>query len=253
MYNEIITDPNILKTKINILKSEDIDLLIIPKDYIDYDENAVKNLAANLAYLTKWFLSGAINNFNISIQSPDPNNPVTNQYIYKLSYLKSNKKRIFNKKENRMVEVNDYKPFSDIDFKRITEPVASFFKDVINYTFYIPELNINILFTCPSINAILDEKLYFYAKYTVFLHYLKTKQPIPEPGYATLDIAECYRILDKFKRAILSINKGFVRRGQIANFDEAILKASIGSRLEKIQITNQQLQQDIINSLYSGI
>jgi hypothetical protein len=29
MYNEIITDPNILKTKINILKSEDIDLSLV--------------------------------------------------------------------------------------------------------------------------------------------------------------------------------------------------------------------------------
>jgi len=236
-----------------IYKSEDIDLLILPKDYIAYDENVVKNLAANLAYLTKWFLSGNINNLNISIQSPGPNNPATNQYIYKLSYLKNNKKRVFNKKENRMVEMNDYKPFTDIDFKRITEPVSSFFKDVVNYTFYVPELNTNILFTCPSINAILDEKLYFYAKYTVFLHYLKMNQPITEAGYTTLDIPECYRILDKFKRAILSINKGIVRKNQIGDFDEATLKSSIQTRLEKLQITIPQLQKDIINSLYSGV
>jgi hypothetical protein len=137
--------------------------------------------------------------------------------------------------------------------KKITEPVASFFKDMINYTFYVPELNTNILFTCPSINAILDEKLYFYAKYTVFLHYLKTNQPITEAGYTTLDIPECYRILDKFKRAILSINKGIVRKNQIGDFDEATLKLSIQTRLDKLQITIPQLQKDIIDGLYSGM
>jgi hypothetical protein len=237
----------------DVYKTEDIDILIVPKDYIAYNENTVKNLAANLAHLTRWFLSGNVNNFNISIQSPDPNKPTINQYIYKLSYVKIKKKQMFNRVGNNMIEVNDYKPFSDIDFKSMKEPVATFFKDVINYTFYVPELNTSILFTCPSINAILDEKLYYYAKYTVFLHYLKTKQPITEVGYTTLGLSECYMILDKFKRAILSINKGIVRKSQLGEINETTLKASIASRFEKLQITNPQLQQDIISGLYSEV
>ena len=239
-------------------KSEDIDLLIIPKDGITRDDLSIKILAANLAYLIKWFLNRNRNEVmmsEISIQTPDPSKPDTNQYIYKLSYIKSIKKQFFNNKENRLVVTDDYKPFADIDFKTLHEPIDKFFDDVIEYPFFIPQLNIPILFTCPSIDSILNEKLYFYSKYIGFLQILKLRQPITEYGYTKLNIIECNRILEKFKRAILAINKGILKQNEPLQVVHPIsieeLKSSIRSRFNILQIIQPQLQEDIINGLYS--
>jgi hypothetical protein len=242
---------------IDVYKSEDIDLLIIPKDGITRDDLSIKVLAANLAYLIKWFLNRNRNELisELSIQTPDPSKPDTNQYIYKLSYVKSIKKRFFSSKENRMVVTDDYKPFADIDFKTLQDPIDKFFGDVIEYPFFIPQLNIPILFTCPSIDSILNEKLYFYSKYIGFLQLLKLRQPITEYGYTKLNIVECIRILEKFKRAILAINKGILKQSQslqaVGPISIEELKASIRSRFGQLQIIDPQIQEEIINSLYS--
>jgi hypothetical protein len=241
----------------DIYKTEDIDLLIVPKLGVERDDLAIKNLAANLACLMKWFLNRTDIKLNISIQSPDSSRPDTNQYIYKLSYLKTITKKFFSKKENKLVETNDYKPFADIDFKNLDEPIGAFFKDTISYPFFIPELNTHILFTCPNIESILDEKIYFYIKYIGFLEILKTRNPITEIGYTKLDIRECYRILDKFKRAILAINKGILKQLEPLSQSQSELlltdklKDSIRSRLIKFNVVSPQIQENIVNSLYS--
>jgi hypothetical protein len=156
-----------------------------------------------------------------------------------------------------MVETNDYKPFADIDFKNLAEPIGAFFENVVNYPFFIPELNTHVLFTCPDIESILNEKIYFYIKYIGFLEILKTRNPITEIGYTKLDIKECYRILDKFKRAILAINKGILKQLEpLSQYQSELLltdklKDSIRSRLIQFNVINQQIQETIINSLYS--
>jgi hypothetical protein len=241
----------------NVYNTEDIDLLIVPKKGVIRDDTTIQVLAGNLTYLMKWFLNRNQINFNISVQTPDPSRPDTNQYIYKLSYLKSIKKRFFNRKENRMVEANDYKPFADIDFKNLVEPVNNFFEDIINYPFFVPELNTNILFTCPSIDSILDEKIYFYAKYTRFLNELQSGRPITENGYTKLNVQECHRILDKFKRAILAINNGILKQSEglvgSPTISQEKLKSSIRQRFDKLEIDNSQIQEDIINGLYPSV
>ena len=241
----------------DIYKTEDIDLLIVPKLGMERDDLSIKNLAANLACLMKWFLNRSDIKLNISIQSPDSSRPDTNQYIYKLSYLKTITKKFFSKKENKLVETNDYKPFADIDFKNLAEPIGAFFENVVNYPFFIPELNTHILFTCPDIESILNEKIYFYIKYTGFLEILKTGTRIIEHGYTKLDISECYRILDKFKRSILAINKGILKQLEPLSQSQSELlltdklKDSIRSRLIQFNVVSPQMQEIIINSLYS--
>ena len=241
----------------DIYKTEDIDLLIVPKLGVQRDDLSIKNLAANLACLMKWFLNRTDIKLNISIQSPDSSRPDTNQYIYKLSYLKTITKKLFSKTENKLVETNDYKPFADIDFKNLAEPIGAFFENIVNYPFFIPEFNTHVLFTCPDIESILNEKIYFYIKYIGFLEILKTRSPITEIGYTKLNIRECYRILDKFKRAILAINKGILKQLEPLSQSQSELlltdklKDSIRSRLIKFNVVRPQMQEIIINSLYS--
>ena len=107
-------------------------------------------------------------------------------------------------------------------------------------------------FTFETINII-----YFYIKYTHFLEILKSKNPITEIGYTKLDIRECLRILDKFKRAILAINKGILKQSEplYESQSESLLinnlKQLIRLRLIKFNVVNPRLQEIIINSLYS--
>ena len=43
----------------------------------------------------------------------------------------------------------------------------------------VEELNQNLLFICPNIGAMIDEKIYYYAKYTKFLGILEENKKIP--------------------------------------------------------------------------
>jgi ribonucleoside-diphosphate reductase alpha chain len=91
----------------------------------------------------------------------------------------------------------------------------------------------------------------------LWIEILKTRTRITEDGYTKLDISECYRILDKFKRAILAINKGILKQLEPLSQSQSELlltdklKHSIRSRLIQFNVINPQMQEIIINSLYS--
>lgn len=227
----------------SIYKTEDIDVLILPETNIVYDEMIVNNLAGHIAYLVKWFL------FNVSVQVPNPENIRANPFIYKLSYVKSKKK--FDVRRNMLVD--DFKQFSDIDFKNVPESIKGFFQNSIEYKFYISELDEPILFRCPNIGSLLDEKIYYYAKYSEFESLLNENKRITEKGYENLKLMECQRLLEKFKRAILELNKGLQKsRYPELLKDELLLKErnSIITRLNKLGYQDKILQEKIVNSLY---
>ena len=236
-------------------KSEDIDVLILPDTNILYNEANVKNLSGQLAYLIRWFLNiPAIENkqetqYKISVQSPNPENTRANPFIFKLSYVKVFQKQDFRKN----IMIDDFKPFSDIDFKDPQSNIKASFEDSKEYKFYISELNQNIIFRCPNLGSILDEKIYYYAKYSELKKLLQEKKPITEEGYQQITIYDCERFLEKFKRAILAMNKGLQKQRK-QKYDDAELlereKNSINTRLTKLGITDELLKQIIVQSLY---
>ena len=75
----------------------------------------IKNLAGHLAYLIRWFLTIPETGYNISVLAPNPSNTRANPYIFKLSYVKSIKKY----DHRKQMQIDDYKQFSDIDFKEV--------------------------------------------------------------------------------------------------------------------------------------
>lgn len=235
-------------------KSEDIDILISPNNGVSYDENKVKSLSGNIAYLIKWFLNNIELNFDISILEPPPKEDQgksrNNPYIYKLSYIKSTKRYDYRKRQ----EIPDFKPFSDIDFKEPPEDLKQFFDKTATYTFKIKELDDNeISFTCPNIGSLLDEKIYYYTKYTNYLNKIKNRIQITEHGYEYLDESECIRLLDKFSRAILALNR-FLQKNRFPDLsDDKLLdkeKKSIINRLKKLDITDDILISSVVNRLY---
>ena len=233
-------------------ETEDIDVLVMSNVDITYDEIKIKNLAGHVSYLIKWFLNNQDieKNYNsISVMPPDPANKRANPYIFKLSYVKSNKK--YNPRTR--TQVDDFKQFSDVDFKDIPEGVRPYFDSAINYPFDISELDTKVLFRCPNIGALLDEKIYYFSKYIELKGILTDGKPITEPGYETTTIADCERYLEKFKRSILAMNNGLERNradGLTPIEHETKERNSIERRLKKIKVTDPNIIKNVLVALY---
>ena len=233
-------------------KSEDIDVLIMPDKNIQYDELNIKKLAGHLAHLIRWFLNIPSAEYKISVQSPNPANTRANPHIFKLSYIKSLKKRDF----RTQTLVDDFKQFSDIDFKELPRHIIPYFQDdskEYNFEISLSDTKQKLMFRCPNLGALLNEKIYYYAKYSEFKQLLQQGQPIQDAEYKTLTIPDCDRILEKFKRAILAMNMGLQKQRKL-NYDAVSLlereKTSVKNRLDKLEFTNGSLQTAILQSLY---
>ena len=230
-------------------KSEDIDVLILPETDIPYNELNVKNLSGHLAYLVRWFLNTPETQYKVSVQVPNPENTRANPFIFKLSYVKVIQKRDYRKQ----MMVDDFKQFSDIDFKDVPQNIKLFFEKSKEYKFYIDELNQNVLFRCPNIGSLLDEKIYYYSKYTEFKNLLEERKPITEEGYENLTYIDCDRFLEKFKKAILAMNKGLQKQrfpGILP--DELLIKerSSIINRLDKLGVKDDTIKEKILQNIY---
>jgi hypothetical protein len=233
----------------SMYKSEDIDVLIMPDTSIPYVEANVKNLAGHLSYLVRWFLNTPETQYSVSVQVPNPLNARANPFIFKLSYLKVIKKQDF----RRRIMVDDFRQFSDIDFKETPLNIKPYFENSIDFPFFISELNEKLLFRCPNIGSLLNEKIYYYTKYFQFKNLLEERKPITEEGYERITIIDCERILDKFKRAILVMNRGLQKQrfpGILP--DELLVKErnSLLKRLSDLSVTDETLKISIVNNLY---
>ena len=70
--------------------SEDIDILVMPKNDIEYNRDIIKNLSSHIGYLIKWFLNVSDLKVNLSVLLPPEisENQRGNPNIVKLSYVK---------------------------------------------------------------------------------------------------------------------------------------------------------------------
>ena len=105
----------------------------------------------------------------------------------------------------------------------------------------------------------LNEKIYYYVKYFNFKQILQNKKIITEDGYQKITIDDCERFLEKFKRAILVMNKGLQiqwqqpkdKKNKILDYDTlASEKESVKKRVNNFGFTNEDFQSKIVNSLY---
>lgn len=223
-----------------VYKSEDIDVVVMPNQNVSYNRENIKNIAGHLSYLIKWFLQ--MPSINLSVLEPNPSNLRSNPNIYKLSYVKNSVRYDYRQRKN----VPEYKQFSDIDFK---ETYAPFFEKITKYTFDITELDTNILFICPNIGSLLNEKIYYYSKYYNYKEQLTNKIPITDEEYKNLTIDECNRILDKFKRAILVLNNGLQKNRFPDLTEDKIMEKEIASI--KNRLTTLKINNDVLKSLYN--
>jgi len=201
--------------------SEDTDILIVPNknQTATYDLVKMANLSGHLGYLIKWFIPEEIN-IIVSLATNPKNN---NKEITKVLY---NDERL-------------YKPLSDIGFGEMKEDIKKYFENLSYFPFYVDIFEANSLFITPTMDDILAEKLYFFAKYFTLKNKLAKNEHITEKGYDGITELDCDHFMYKFKRAIyhlvdMTIKRDYketigmntnetqklILRGIINNFDE---------------------------------
>jgi hypothetical protein len=230
-------------------ESEDIDILVKPTDDKLYDRDEIKNLASHIGYLLKWFLSSTTLKTNISILLPPTEpNPKINPNIVKLSYEK------IVKRPNHRTGNQDsvYKALSDIDFKELPAELAPYFNQVHKYEFYIEELQTDVLFVCPHMGALIDEKLYFYSKYMKYKILLQNGKKITDPSYENVTIDECDYLLNKFSKAINGLTYGLEQQRNPYLVGDMLLnrqKNFLSQRLDKFNVIDETKSR-LLNSLF---
>jgi len=228
--------------------SEDIDIMVKPTDDKSYDRDEIKNLASHIGYLLKWFLSSPTLKTNISVLLPPTEpNPKTNPNIVKLSYEK------IVKRSNYRTGTQDsvYKALSDIDFKELPAELAPYFNQVHKYEFYIEELQTDVLFVCPHMGALIDEKLYFYSKYMKYKILLEKGKKITDPTYENVTIDECDYFLNKFSKAIKGLTYGLEQKRNPDLVGYMLLDKQtkfLSQRLDKFNV-NAETKSRLLNSL----
>ena len=164
-----------------IYESEDIDILLLPKR--GYDREEIKRLSGHLAYLMKWFLEIPLLEKMVSVLDPD--DPISrNPDVYKLSY--------------HNMAAHSFRAFSDIDFKELPKEGKKYYTHLMDFHQEVPILKEEMTFHCPTLDLLLDEKIYYYSKFFIMC-YLENKE-----GYS---LDDCIHFQGKFRRAILALNK----------------------------------------------
>jgi hypothetical protein len=237
--------------------SEDIDILVRPATGIAYNRDVAKNLASHIGYLIKWFLTyidlptevlkddTKPVSLTIALALPDvQDNTIcdstakSNPNIVKISYNK--------------IATRICKAFADIDFKETPAEVSSYFEKTHKYPFHIEGLQTDVLFICPNIGSLIDEKIYLYAKYTRFKLLLEAGEKIIEEGYETINLDNCRFYREKFAKALLALTLGLVRSRQPGLLAATLLSYQmkfVEKRLDAHKITDP-LKAEIMKALF---
>ena len=237
--------------------SEDIDILVRPAQGIAYNRDVAKNLASHIGYLIKWFLTyidlptevlkdeTKPVSLTIAVALPDvQDNTIcdstakANPNIVKISYNK--------------IATRICKAFADIDFKETPAEVSPYFEKTHKYPFHIEGLQTDVLFICPNIGSLIDEKIYLYAKYTRFKLLLEAGEKIVEEGYETVNLDTCRFYREKFSKALLALTLGLVRSRQPGLLNAALLAYQtkfVEKRLDAHKII-EPLKAEIMKSLF---
>jgi len=237
--------------------SEDIDILVRPAQGVAYNRDVAKNLASHIGYLIKWFLT--------YIELPtellkDDTKPVSLTIAVALPDVQDNTICDSTAKANPNIVKISYnkiatricRAFADIDFKETPAEVSPYFEKTHKYPFHIEGLQTDVLFICPNIGSLIDEKIYLYAKYTRFKLLLEAGEKIIEEGYETVNLDTCRFYREKFSKALLALTLGLVRSRQPGLLNATLLSYQVKfveKRMDAHKITDP-LKTEIMKSLF---
>ena len=214
--------------------SEDTDVLIIPNKFQGglYDLEKMKNLSCHIAYLVKWFIPPEV---NIVISLPtEPTGQSSD--ITKILY-----------NDDKL-----YKALSDVGFGDMKEDIKKYFENPLYFPFYLDVFETVSLFITPTLDDILDEKLYYYAKYSNAKNKLRKGEQITERGYEGLTEDTCDFYMFKFNRAIKQLVNSVIKRdylnlGIVENDDGRQLV--LPEMIPDFRTYSKKAQNDIYNKV----
>jgi hypothetical protein len=172
--------------------SEDIDIQLTHSDSIVYNDWKMRNVAEHISFLIKWFLEGII---NISLELPNTSEKTVGKDLVKIAYFSPSGR---------------YTALCDVVFGETKANVKPYFEHPKIFKLYNTELQTELMFRCPNIEAILNEKLYYYLKFIELRSLLKRNLPIVEAGYENTTLDELDYFMKKFKKSIRAIVNGLV-------------------------------------------
>ena len=172
--------------------SDDIDIQLTHSDSIVYNDWKMRNVAEHISFLIKWFLEGII---NISLELPNTSEKTVGKDLVKIAYLSTSGR---------------YTALCDVVFGETKANVKPYFEHPKVFKMYNTELQTELMFRCPNIEAILNEKLYYYLKFIELRSLLKRNLPIVESGYENTTLEELDYFMKKFKKSIRAIVDGLV-------------------------------------------
>ena len=178
--------------------SDDIDIQLTHSDSIVYNDWKMRNVAEHISFLIKWFLEGII---NISLELPNTSEKTVGKDLVKIAYFSPSGR---------------YTALCDVVFGETKANVKSYFEHPKIFKLYNTELQTELMFRCPNIEAILNEKLYYYLKFIELRSLLKRNLPIVEAGYENTTLDELDYFMKKFKKSIRAIVDGLVLQKFVA-------------------------------------
>ena len=212
--------------------SDDIDILITHNESIVYNEWKMRNVAEHISFLIKWFLEGII---NISLELPNTNVKTFGKDIVKISYLNYSGR---------------YTALCDVGFGNISENVRPYFEHPQVFRMYNNTLEQELMFRCPNIEAILDEKLYYYLKFIQFRDIVRRGSPIHEKGYEDMNPESLKFFIQKFKRSIKAIVDGLILQ-QSGNINEEEQRMLLQFRLNQFN-ANTNFKEEVVQSILNA-
>ena len=172
--------------------SDDIDIQLTHSDSISYDGRTMEKLAKHISFLIKWFLEGII---NISLELPNTSEKTIGKDLVKIAYLSPSGR---------------YTALCDVVFGETKANVKPYFEHPKVFKIYNTELQTELMFRCPNIEAILNEKLYYYLKFIELRSLLNQGSTIQEEGYQDTTLGDLDYFMKKFKKSIKAIVDGLV-------------------------------------------
>jgi hypothetical protein len=216
--------------------SDDIDILITHNDIVMYDASKMETIAAHISFLIKWFLEDAI---NISLEMPNTSTRTLGKDIIKISYLGVSGR---------------YKALCDVGFGKTSEIVRPYFEHPQVFKMHNAELGEDLMFRCPNIDAILDEKLYYYLKFIQLRDIINQGSTIQEEGYEDMNVETLNFFIQKFKRSIKAIVDGLIMQ-QFGDIDKTEItdneRMILQYKLNKFN-ANNNFKEEVIKSVLNS-
>ena len=219
--------------------SDDIDILITHNENLVYNEWKMRNVAEHISFLIKWFLEGII---NISLDLPNTGGKTFGKDIVKISYV--------HYPDIYRPNIYKYTALCDIGFGKTNENVRPYFEHPQVFRMYNNTLEQELMFRSPNIEAILDEKLYYYLKFIQFRDTVRRGSAIHEKGYEDMNPESLNFFIQKFKRSIKAIVDGLILQ-QSGNINQEEQRMLLQFRLNKFN-ANTNFKEDAIQSILNA-